>query len=485
MSLTHKPNLLAFGTLVMATALLGGCNQSSKSDTKKEVASKVGTYASVDCSTFTKSQDLPKGASCGYLTVPEKHALKGKSASKTTMEIAVLKIPATKTEVKADPVVYLQGGPGYSAIDSLEDFTQSKAKYLWNDRDFYLVDQRGTGHAKPAYKCTEFNTVKGSIEQVKACKARLKAKGVDFSAYQSVQSAHDFIMLRKALKLDSWNLYGGSYGTRLAETIIREDSQGVRSVILDGVFPIEVNGLSDTPWATYATLDRIIANCDASTKCASEILKPMIESIIARLQNQGEDQAAIRFVNYIANLVGDARVVPLIQAIDKDLNIIIKDKDNEPDEDYFAPMALSVVCSEEYAFLNQTALVGRNDKNWSTTTTLTVDKVFHQGFDVDSCKAWDVAAADSIETQAVTSNLPILVINGGNDHQTPPAWGELVVKNMPNAQLFTNPQGGHVQLTSENPYRNCIDGITMAFLAAPEQKIKTQCTSMIPVFKYN
>jgi hypothetical protein len=107
--------------------------------------------------------------------------------------------------------------------------------------------------------------------------------------------------------------------------------------------------------------------------------------------------------------------------------------------------------------------------------------MFHMGFDAASCKAWDVASANDIETQAVTSNLPVLILNGLQDTQTPAAWGALVAKNMPNAQSITNPQGGHGQLFSG---LTCFDTMADNFLANPNQTLDTSCVSDIAKLRY-
>ncbi|WP_169719654.1 alpha/beta fold hydrolase [Psychromonas aquimarina] len=446
------------------------------------------TYRDTTCKDMLNNLSVPENAACGYFTVPEKHAVNTQPASSKTLDIAVLKLTSSSSSKQLDPVVFLQGGPGASAISSIEAFTQSPAKFLLADRDVYLVDQRGTGYSKPALTCTEYQGEAGTFKQVKACKERLTKQGIDFTAYQSVQSAYDFISLRKVLKLESWNLYGVSYGTRLAATIMREDPSGIRSVILDGVFPIEVNGISDTPWSVYAALDRVIENCRTSLQCNPAELKQTIESIILRLQNYGREREAEDFIKLVQNALGetDPDLLTIIEAINQDLDLIKKLTDaNKDNEKFYAPMALSIVCSEEYPYLNQTALAGSNNQNWSTTTHISADKIRHMGFDEDSCKAWNIKAADSIETEPVTSNLPTLILNGANDPQTPPAWGHLAAKNIPYSQVFTNPHGDHGQLFSENIHRSCIDKVIQEFLISPTKTVTTRCTKHIPEFSYN
>jgi pimeloyl-ACP methyl ester carboxylesterase len=48
---------------------------------------------------------------------------------------------------------------------------------------------------------------------MKKCRDAFVEKGADLGAYNTSENAADFADLRKALKIDSWNVYGVSYGS--------------------------------------------------------------------------------------------------------------------------------------------------------------------------------------------------------------------------------------------------------------------------------
>jgi len=357
----------------------------------------------------------------------------------------------------------------------------------------YLVDQRGTGYSKPALFCTEFEQA-GSAEQLTACKTRLETTGIDLTAYHSVHSAMDFIELRKALNISQWNLYGISYGTRLATTIMRENSEGIRSVILDGMFPIEVNGITDTPWANYESLNQIVKNCENSADCPADEFKSIIEDIIARMHNEGMIDESREFIQILLELGAKPVIIDYLLVVNEDVSkyasafeAMMAEQEDEGGEQqgeedkFYNAMGLSTICAEEYPFLNITALIGDNSEGWSASTQVTVGDMYHMGFDQASCKVWDVAPANDIEKQAVSSNLPVLILNGLQDTQTPAAWGKLVAKNMPNAQNITNPQGGHGQLFSG---LSCFDNLAKSFLNEPSKALDTSCVNKIPDLTY-
>ena len=505
-----QTNKTLIALAVMTTSILTACGGS---DTKKETTILPTTpdaisYKEVACKVMLSAPQLSlltAGSSCGYLTVPEKHALYGKPASTKNIEIAVVKLASTSANKKADPVVFLQGGPGGSASSSIAQVVETGT--FINDRDVYLVDQRGTGYSKPALFCTEFDEA-GSAEQLKACKTRLETSGIDLTAYHSVQNAMDFVELRKALDIPQWNLYGISYGTRLATTIMRENSEGIRSVILDGMFPIEVNGITDTPWANYESLNQIVKNCENSADCPADEFKMIIEDIIARMHNEGMIDESREFIQILLQLGAEPVIIDYLLAVNEDVSkyasvfeTIMAEQgmgegegseqastqDNSQDDEqgsedrFYNAMGLSTICAEEYPFLNTTALADDNSQGWSTSTKVTVAEMYHMGFDKASCKTWDVTPANDIEIHAVNSNLPVLMLNGLQDTQTPAAWGTLVAKNMPNAQEFTNPQGGHGQLFSE---LSCFNTLASDFLAEPNKALDASCVDKIPALTY-
>ena len=85
-------------------------------------------------------------ASCGYLVVPENRS----RPTGRTIRLMVAKYPARSPEKRADPVVYLAGGPG--DIAPLEVNGLIAADFI-RDRDILVVSQRGTMFSEPALTC--------------------------------------------------------------------------------------------------------------------------------------------------------------------------------------------------------------------------------------------------------------------------------------------------------------------------------------------
>ena len=467
--------MMIAAAMSLTLAACGGGGDKSASKPPPKPTSKIAFDETACDTVLTAAQvkALTSGSSCGFLTVPEKHAVNGQPASEKTIQVAVVKLAARSADKNTDPVVYLHGGPGGAGIS---DYMTEQFSSLIKNRDVYVVDQRGTGLSKPALNCPKY---RGKPEQLSACKNTLSASGVDLSAYTSLQSAWDFIELRKALKIEQWNIYGESYGTRLATTIMRENEAGIRSVILDGMFPIEVNGISETPWAIYETLNQILRNCAQSKGCNRDSLKTRIETIVRNLQNQSKLKESRDFIQTLANLTGNENLLEYVHTIARQPNLI--ESQDGIDDGSFLAMGLSVICAEEYPFLERKGMPDTNEQGWSEATRTAVNGMTHMGFDAPSCKIWDVPAASDIEARAITSNLPVLLLNGQNDSQTPAAWGALVAKNMSMSQNLTNPRGEHIQLGTGN---SCIESLLEKFLATPTSTLDAGCITAIAPTTY-
>ena len=187
------------------------------------------------CPKLPGAEELAK-ASCGYLVVSENRS----RPTGRTIRLMVAKYPARSPEKRPDPVVYLAGGPGDIAPLEVNGFI---AADFIRDRDILVVSQRGAMFSEPALTCAsidEFNrallglpfyseaTKRAHLAATEACHRHLAATGADLSAYNTSESAADFADLRKALGYDAWNIYGTSYGSYLAQTLMREHPEGSR-----------------------------------------------------------------------------------------------------------------------------------------------------------------------------------------------------------------------------------------------------------------
>jgi pimeloyl-ACP methyl ester carboxylesterase len=213
-------------------------------------------------------------ATCGYLIVPEN---RGRAQSRP-IRLMVAKYPARSAEKRPDPVVYLAGGPGDIAPLEVNGFI---AADFIRDRDILVLSQRGTMFSEPALTCPSIDdfaraaldlrfyseaTKRAHLAATDACHRKLIATGADLSAYNSTESAADVADLRKALGYTAWNIYGTSYGSYLAQTVMRDHPAGIRSVVLDSVLP-PAYSVPANWWNTRAGFDNLFQACAAEPTC--------------------------------------------------------------------------------------------------------------------------------------------------------------------------------------------------------------------------
>ena len=217
---------------------------------------------------------------CGYVTVLEDRA----KPDGRTIELYVVRIRALSPIRHPDPVIYLAGGPGGSATRGTQRFL-NQGRSLWTGRYLVLFDQRGIGRSKPRLECAQYRhgyagirdrdldpdeELEWSVEALLRCKRTLSDQGIDLSTYTSASTAADVPDIVSAMGFESFNLYGASYGTLLALTVMRDFPAGVRSVILDGVLPLQISWY-ETYYAEWAAaVDRFFRHCEADPACSKQ-----------------------------------------------------------------------------------------------------------------------------------------------------------------------------------------------------------------------
>jgi len=189
-----------------------------------------------DCPFFIPAERRPR---CGFILVPED---RGKPDGRN-IRIRAAVFKSESATPPADPIVFLDGGPGSNTLEALQ-YDLEVFEPLLAERDLLLFDQRGAGSSDPPLECAElkemFYGILGEprtpeehraqeLRDAENCRDTLSRSGADLAAYNSAENAADLEDLRLALGYAQWNLYGGSYGTKLALTAMRDFPAGIRS----------------------------------------------------------------------------------------------------------------------------------------------------------------------------------------------------------------------------------------------------------------
>lgn len=448
---------------------------------------------------------------CGYLTVPADWS---NPDSGETLRLAVGIFRAQSSEPAPDPIVYLEGGPGGNALEIYGQAFDAIFGPLAQDRDFIVFDQRGTGLSEPALDCPEitrfaFDTLAEDMETDEAlalqleatleCRNRLVEEGIDLNVFNSVQNAADVEALRLALGYESWNLYGVSYGTRLALTVMRDFPDGVRSVILDSAYPLEADLYAEQPINAERAFTALFDACAGDPVCAVAYpdleatfyaavdalnAEPVIVNIGVPLQRDRYD-ALINGDVLIAVLfqsLYSAELIPNLPAMIADAAAGSYDGVGQLYGVLLANlnfisygMHYSAQCAEEVPFGSaEMVMAGAADlpdalRAYFASSLESADGLF------SLCAAWIDAAPDADENEPVTSAIPALVLAGAFDPITPPRWGAQVADTLENSFFFEVPSVGHGVALSNA----CAAGMAAAFVADPASTPDDACLATI------
>lgn len=147
---------------------------------------------------------------------------------------------AAKGTVAVNP-----GGPGEVAIDKTEEFAGALEAVL-DDHDLLLVDPRGTGKSE-RLPCGvtdaeyRFGTRQEQRDAVARCARNL---GPRAQGYTTAATADDIDAVRARLGVERLTLYGLSYGTYLMPVYAARHPERVRSIVLSGAYPHDFDPLA-------------------------------------------------------------------------------------------------------------------------------------------------------------------------------------------------------------------------------------------------
>lgn len=434
--------------LALALAALAGCGGDGRAPR---------TLALDDC----RLPRLPTAARCGTVTVPEDRDRPGGR----TIDVHVAVLPANTLSPRPDPLLILAGGPGQAASE-LATFA-ARLNEIRRTRDVVLVDQRGTGRSSPLV-CEAYSEAgleaalleTDPLPRAKACAAELAKAGVDASRYTTAAFVADLEAVREALGVPRWNLWGGSYGTRVALEYLRRHPERARTVTLDGVAPPGMIVSLDVWTSRERALEALFARCEATPACAAAMPDPSaaLDGIARTLGTGG---AEIAFAD---PATGATRRVPasidgvlaLLQPLlySPDAAALIPTLIARARSGDLAPLVASasgytgdlasqmnvalhysVTCAEDVpragAALRERALAGKRSARLARLA-------------LAICDVWPRGSAPADATQPVTSAVPALILSGGLDPVTPPSNGEAVAATLANHRHVVAPGYGHI-----------------------------------------
>jgi pimeloyl-ACP methyl ester carboxylesterase len=162
-------------------------------------------------------------------------------------------------------LVAAEGGPGYPTTGSRDAYL-ALYEPLRADHDVVLMDYRGTGHSG-AIDCEPLQNAPAlRLDDIGACGASLGRRA---PLYSTTYAADDLEAVLAALDAAAVDLYGDSYGTFFAQVFAVRHPERLRSLVLDGAYPLDGPDLAWYPSYAPAMRDKFNRACERSPACAA------------------------------------------------------------------------------------------------------------------------------------------------------------------------------------------------------------------------
>jgi pimeloyl-ACP methyl ester carboxylesterase len=459
-------------------------------ETVTTAAGSKGTTAQTTAQTTTSTTSAPvapmpavKSTDCGFSApgLTEGSDLSCATVDTDGATVFVTMIGDVTSAAYDDPIIHLPGGPGASS-EAYGPILGSLYKDVSNrsGRTVMFIDQRGTGRSLPFLTCDD-------PSKPADCAAAWTADDIDSTTITTEASADDVASVAAALGARQINLWGASYGSRLALEVTRRHPTLVRSLLIESV---DTNA---TPLTSAAGVDRAIdrigAACSNDALCAS-LTVDLPADIATAMTSLANTPLATAFGPIDAGVYGttllslmEANVgeslVPLWVAAVKanDANsaaALLAQANSEPQISGPFSVAMNAVinCADLAPSDPQAAIDELRASSPSPLNAIVIDQIEGQHGDA-TCQQWPHATNGSDEP--VVAETATLIMAGAFDSNTPLENAEYAGANLPNSTLVSFPGYGHFPLhRGDNP---CALDIYVQFVNDPTFAIDEQCVA--------
>ncbi|MGM0525253.1 MAG: alpha/beta hydrolase [Pseudomonadota bacterium] len=396
---------------------------------------------------------------CGYVPVPENY--QQPDAKQIKIHYAIL--PAISEGAKPDPLLILAGGPGQAATE-LAPMISRIFDAVRKQRDIVLIDQRGAGKSNPlecdishADELIQSDEEQDLTETARQCLA--KFSDTDTLQYSTHNSIRDFERVRKELGVEQFNLYGGSYGSRAALKYLQLYPDSVRTATLDAVAPPQV---VIGPFGLHGSLafDQLLEDCQQQVACkeAFATLGDDYQKVMSRLDNEqvildttdplSEQPLTIRLTpGRFSSIIRMALYSPMTRQL-LPYAISSAAKDNfkpilglmggttiAAQNSIYLGLMLSVVCSEDLPRATDSLFQQDADNDFIGGRTGEAFQAL--------CAGWQSKPVAEGWDEPVESEKPVLLLSGTEDPVTPPRWGDIAARTLPNSRHIVAEHASH------------------------------------------
>ena len=414
------------------------------------------------------------------------------------IDVHYVVVPALARHKRPDPVFFIAGGPGQSAIEVAPMVLQLLAR-LNNRRDLVFVDQRGTGRSA-ALKC-EDQRHSPLNEQMDAgareafisrCLTQLrKLPHGDPRQFTTPVAMRDLDAVRRSLGAATINLVGVSYGTRAVLDYMRQFPHAVRRSVLDGVAPPDMVLPLSYSTDGQAALDALLDACDQQPACRSshpglradwaQLLASLPKSALLAHPLTGQPEQLTITRETVLGMVrsslyspvpASALPVAINEAAHGRWNALVGlsvGAESRRAGELATGMHFSVVCAEDAPRMQQAGDPPGTDFG------VEFGRVYQR-----VCAYWPRGEVPAAYFEIPPATAMTLLLSGGLDPVTPPRHGERVTRALgPKARHVVVPNAGHGVMAL-----GCMRDVVVRFIESAEDadaaQLDTTCAQGIP-----
>lgn len=386
------------------------------------------------------------------------------------------------TPADATPVIYFEGGPGGDALGLFQFSYPIAFEPIVSEQPMIFFSQRGAAFSEPSMQCAAMDDAQRQailsgeslISQVSSvadvfgeCVEQLEADGVDFDEATTENAARDVDAIRQALGFETLSVYSVSYGTRLAQSYVRQFPDTIDGVVLDAVLPVNpTEGLGQIGENAERSLNQLFESCAASESCAETY--PDLEERFFDLYNDLEaDPVEVEVSPFVAgsdgsgSFDGDALIGTTFSALYGTETIavlpeVVAELENDETElleflvtlDFVqigfvsVVMNQAVICNDYVRFISEGEFAAGASDFAEVNAGLGTSPAEFEAL-VAPCELLDLPDTTDAEFEQFESDVPTLLLGGAFDPITPPSNAELVASQFNNSQVVILDQASH------------------------------------------
>jgi pimeloyl-ACP methyl ester carboxylesterase len=406
------------------------------------------------------------------------------------LTVTAVIVPALSARPAPDPLFALAGGPGQAAT-GLGPVIEPAFGRIRRTRDIVLFDIRGAGLSRPlvcegapegilaVQVLDESRASSGPVAQMSELARECAANHGDASAGNSFDEVvQDLEHFRATMGYERINIWGASFGTRIAQHYVRAHDDRVRAVVLDGAGPPGLSAFESVPRTSQAAVERLFADCADDTVCARNF--PNLEQTFADLLERADaapetvvlpdprsgkpktyifDGDSIRgavFGGLYIELTRSLLPLAIVRAAAGEFGALlaISATTGSWSSDTMAlGSTFSVLCAEDWRQALAAPAAQRSGGF--------MGDLYFRTFNA-ACEAWPSQPVPAVMLERFESSVAALAVSGELDPVTPPDVAEQALAQFTTSVHIVIPGGFHT-----NPAHPCVARVVAEFIADP------------------